>query len=60
MNGAGGEPVTSVSEAFTYQAKGLQGFIYEGLMRRSSMMRKGMERTLARVKTALEQGAGLA
>jgi len=60
VNGAGGEPVTSVSEAFTYQAKGLQGFIYEGLMRRSSMMRKGMERTLARVKTALEQGAGLA
>jgi len=57
--GANG-PVTTLTETFTYEPKGFQGFIYEGLMRRSSMMRKGMERTLARVKDELESGAGLA
>ena len=45
---------TRVTESFNYDPKGLTGFVYETLMRRSKSMTKGMEGTLARLKTALE------
>lgn len=46
---------TKVTEAFTYEAKGFQGFMYDKLLFRPRMMTKGMQRTLERVKAALEQ-----
>jgi uncharacterized protein YndB with AHSA1/START domain len=45
---------TRVTESFSYEAKGFQGFVYDTLMRRPSAMTKGMQATLERVKAALE------
>jgi len=53
--GAGTVDATTVTETFTYSAKGFQGFVYEYLLMRPRMMRKGMQRTLERVKAALEK-----
>ena len=45
---------TRVTESFTYEPKGVQGFIYDKVLRRRASMIKGMERTLARIKAKLE------
>lgn len=45
---------TSITETFQYEPKGVQGFIYETVLRRSKAIGKGMDRTLARLKAALE------
>lgn len=45
---------TLVTETFAYEPKGFQGFLYETLFRRNAAMTKGMQRTLARVKSVLE------
>ncbi len=50
-----GVDATTVTETFTYTNKGFQGFVYEYLLMRPRMMRKGMQRTLERVKAALEK-----
>ena len=57
---AGDGDRTTVTESFSYEPKGAQGFFYETLLRRSKGMTKGMQRTLARVKSTLENNAGLA
>jgi hypothetical protein len=44
-----------VTESFSYEAKGAQGFFYDKLLRRPKGMTKGMQRTLERVKATLEQ-----
>ena len=45
---------TTVTESFSFDAsKGLQGFIYEKVLRRSRSMTKGMQRTLERLKASL-------
>ncbi|MBI4883394.1 MAG: SRPBCC family protein [Actinobacteria bacterium] len=46
---------TRVTEKFQYESKGFKGFVYRRVLLRQRMMRKGMQRTLARVKAALEQ-----
>ena len=46
---------TLVTESFEYEPKGLSGFVYERILRRRSMMTKGMQRTLEQVKVALER-----
>ena len=46
---------TRVTESFSFESKGVQGFIYSTLMRRPKMMEKGMQRTLAKLKEALEK-----
>jgi len=51
---------TTVTESFSYEPKGFQGFLYETVLRRSKSMTKGMQRTLERVKAALDTTAGLA
>lgn len=45
---------TRVTETFSYQPKGFQGFMYDTVLRRGSMMTKGMRATLARAKAAIE------
>jgi len=52
-----GTPIAStrVTESFSFESKGVQGFIYSTLMRRPKMMEKGMQRTLAKLKEALEK-----
>jgi uncharacterized protein YndB with AHSA1/START domain len=45
---------TRVTETFDYESKGFKGFVYERLLLRPRMMTKGMQRTLERVKAALE------
>lgn len=45
---------TRLTETFAYEPKGVQGFVYTTLLRRSRGMTKGMDRTLARLKSALE------
>ena len=45
---------TRVTESFDYESKGLQGFFYNTLLRRPSMMTKGMSRTLATMKAKLD------
>lgn len=50
---------TRVTETFEYTPKGFMGFVYEKLLRRPQAMTKGMQRTLERVKSALETSAGL-
>ncbi len=45
---------TAVTETFEYEQKGVMGFVYERIMMRSKSMTKGMQRTLERVKAALE------
>jgi hypothetical protein len=48
------EDGTTVVESFSYEPKGFQGFLYDSVLRRPSAMTKGMQRTLDRVKAALE------
>ena len=45
---------TRVVESFSYEPKGFQGFVYDTVLRRRPMMTKGMQATLARVKSVLE------
>lgn len=45
---------TRVTERFSYEPKGLSGFIYDKFLARSRMMTKGMQRTLERIKDNLE------
>lgn len=45
---------TRVTERFSYDPKGFQGFMYDTVLRRRTGMTKGMEATLARVKAAIE------
>jgi uncharacterized protein YndB with AHSA1/START domain len=45
---------THVTERFSYAPKGFQGFLYETVLRRRSMMTKGMQATLDRAKSAIE------
>ncbi len=45
---------TAVIETFEYEPKGVMGFVYERVLFRSKAMTKGMQRTLDRVKAALE------
>lgn len=45
---------TRVTETFSYAPKGFQGFVYETLLRRGSMMTKGMQATLDRAKAVIE------
>ena len=42
------------AEIFEFEQKGVMGFVYERIMMRSKSMTKGMQRTLERVKSALE------
>ncbi len=45
---------TLVTESFSFDAsKGFQSFLYEKVMRRSSTMTKGMQRTLDQLKASL-------
>ncbi len=48
---------TSVTESFRYTPKGVRGFVYEYVLARKRMMRKGMEATLRRVKQGLESAS---
>jgi uncharacterized protein YndB with AHSA1/START domain len=45
---------TRVVETFSYEPKGFQGFMYDTVLRRRAAMTKGMQATLARVKSVLE------
>ncbi len=45
---------TRVTESFSYEPKGVQGFIYGKLLQRGPAMVKGMNRTLERIKAVLE------
>ena len=45
---------TTVTESFRYTNGGLQHFIYDTILRRPAVMTKGMQRTLERIKTAVE------
>ncbi len=59
------EPIehgTRVTETFSYEPRGFQGFFYEKLLRRRTAMTRGMQQTLDRIKAALESepsGMGL-
>ncbi len=49
------EGVTTLSESFSYGSEGgLKGFVYTVLARRPAALTKGAQRTLARIKSALE------
>jgi len=46
---------TKLTESFRFDASaGVQGFIYEKLLRRSRSMEKGIQATLTKIKAALE------
>jgi len=45
---------TTVTESFDYTAKGFMGFVYDRILFRPKAMTKGMNGTLARVKSTLE------
>ena len=45
---------TKVTESFWYEAKGVQGLLYDVLLRRPASMTKGMHKTLERIKAAVE------
>ncbi len=45
---------TKVTETFDYEQTGVMGFVYERILMRSKSMTKGMQRTLERIKAALE------
>ncbi len=47
---------TRITETFRYDAKGMQGFLYNTVLRRPIGIRKGMQRTLDRVKVVLAGG----
>ena len=44
---------TRVTESFSYEAKGLQGFVYDKIVQRPRSIKKGMQRTLERIKASL-------
>jgi hypothetical protein len=46
---------TLVTEKFDYLAKGFMGIVYDKVLFRPKAMTKGMQRTLERVKAALEK-----
>jgi len=46
---------TRVTESFSYIPSGLSGFMYNVVLRRASMMSKGMSATLGRIKSTLER-----
>ena len=46
---------TKVTESFDYVAKGFMGFVYDKVLFRPKAMTTGMQRTLERVKAALEK-----
>lgn len=46
---------TRVTEKFDYLAKGFMGILYDKVLFRPKAMTKGMQRTLERVKAALEK-----
>ena len=46
---------TRVTEKFDYVAKGFMGVVYDKVLFRPKAMTKGMQRTLERVKVALEK-----
>jgi hypothetical protein len=46
---------TRVTESFSYVPSGFSGFMYNTVLRRASAMTKGMQATLNRVQTTLEQ-----
>ena len=47
---------TKVTESYSYaSASGLQKFLYDTVLRRPAAMNKGMQQTLDRIKTSLEQ-----
>ena len=46
---------TRVTEKFEYIAKGFMGIVYDMVLLRPKAMTKGMQRTLERVKVALEK-----
>ena len=50
-----GDSSTTVTESFDYTAKGFMGFVYDRILFRPKAMTKGMNSTLARVKSSLEQ-----
>ena len=45
---------TQVTETFSYQSTGFQGFLYGTVLQRPRAITRGMNRTLGRVKAALE------
>lgn len=45
---------TTLTESFDYTAKGFMGFVYDRILLRPKAMTKGMNSTLARVKSTLE------
>lgn len=46
---------TRVTEKFEYVAKGFMGIVYDKVLLRPKAMTKGMQRTLERMKVALEK-----
>ncbi len=44
---------TRVTESFSFESKGLQGFLYNTVLQRPRSIVKGMRKTLERVKAAL-------
>ena len=46
---------TKVTESLVYVAKGVMGFVYDKVLFRPKAMTKGIQRTLERVKAALEK-----
>jgi Polyketide cyclase / dehydrase and lipid transport len=47
---------TRVTESFSFEAKGFQGFLYNVVLQRPRSIVKGMRKTLERVKTVLTAG----
>jgi Polyketide cyclase / dehydrase and lipid transport len=45
---------TKVTESFWYEAKGVQGLLYDVVLRRSASMTRGMRKTLERLQLAVE------
>ncbi|MCY7298899.1 MAG: SRPBCC family protein [Ilumatobacteraceae bacterium] len=52
---AAGDSSTTVTESFDYTAKGFIGIVYDRILFRPKAMTNGMNSTLARVKSSLEQ-----
>jgi hypothetical protein len=48
---------TKVTESFWYEAKGVQGLLYDVVLRRSASMTKGMRKTLERLQLTVEAGS---
>jgi hypothetical protein len=45
---------TVLTESFRYRPAGVQGFLYDAVLRRPATMTTGMRRTLARLKASIE------